>query len=156
MNLMRKLRRSQSGAAMVEFAIALPFLVFLMIGVIEVGRYMYFGILAAHAAEAAAEYGSQTLATAADITGMKNAASADSASLTTLVASPAPLCLQTSSTQTGSTSSPVACPTGTPPTGTIEYVQVNVTGTFHSLLNYPGMPNSLPVSASTTMRVQDQ
>ncbi len=147
-----KLLRSQSGAAMVEFAIALPFLVFMVIGVVEVGRYMYFGILAAHAAEAAAEYGSQTLATAADITGMKNAASADSAGLSTFLASPAPLCLQTS----GDSSTPVACPTGTPPAGTIEYVQVNVTGTFHSLLNYPGMPNSLPVSASTTMRVLSQ
>ena len=151
---MLKLLRSQSGAAMVEFAIALPFLVFMVIGVVEVGRYMYFGILAAHAAEAAAEYGSQTLATAADITGMKNAASADSAGLSTFLASPAPLCLQTSGNQSGST--PVACPTGTPPAGTIEYIQVNVTGTFHSLLNYPGMPNSLPVSASTTMRVLSQ
>jgi Flp pilus assembly protein TadG len=152
---MLKLLRSQSGAAMVEFAIALPFLVFMVIGVVEVGRYMYFGILAAHAAEAAAEYGSQTLATAADTTGIKNAASADSAGLSTFLASPAPLCLQTSG-ETGSTPAPVTCPTGTPPAGTIEYVQVTVTGTFHSLLNYPGMPNSLPVTASTTMRIQDQ
>jgi Flp pilus assembly protein TadG len=133
---------------MVEFAIALPFLVLLMIGVIEVGRYMYFGIVAAHAAEAAAEYGSQSLATASDTTGMKNAASADDGGLTTLVASPSPLCLQSST--------PVACPTGTPPAGTTEYVKVTVTGTFQSLLNYPGMANSLPVSASTTMRIQSQ
>jgi Flp pilus assembly protein TadG len=133
---------------MVECAVALPFLVLLMIGVIEVGRYMYFGVLAAHAAEAAAEYGSQTLTTAADISGMKSAASADSAGLSAFLASPQPLCLA------GST--PVACPTGTPPAGTIEYVQVTVTGTFHSLLNYPGMANTLPVTASTTMRVLSQ
>ncbi|HLY02493.1 MAG TPA: TadE/TadG family type IV pilus assembly protein [Candidatus Cybelea sp.] len=151
---MRKLLRSQAGAAMVEFAVALPFLVLLMIGVIEVGRYMYFGILAAHAAEAGAEYGSQTLTTAADTAGIKSAASADSAGLSSFLASPQPLCLQSTGTENGTTT--VACPTGTPPAGTIEYVQVTVTGTFHSLLNYPGMANSLPVTASTTMRVLNQ
>ncbi len=151
---MRKLLRSQAGAAMVEFAIALPFLVLLMIGVIEVGRYMYFGIVAAHAAEAAAEYGSQSLTTASDTTGIKNAASADDGGLTTLVASPAPLCLHSDGSLTGTT--PVTCPTGTPPAGTTEYVQVTVSGTFQSLLNYPGMANSLPVSASATMRIQSQ
>lgn len=51
---MRKLLRGSSGSAMVEFAIAMPFLVLLLIGVIELGRYMYFAIVAQHASEAGA------------------------------------------------------------------------------------------------------
>ena len=37
---------------MVEFALLAPVFIFMMIGVIEVSRYMYFGIVAAHAARA--------------------------------------------------------------------------------------------------------
>jgi hypothetical protein len=31
-----------------------------------------------------------------------------------------------------------------------------VTGLFNSLLNYPGIPNSLPISGSAMMRVATQ
>ena len=47
---------------------------------------------------------------------------------------------------------------GPPPAGTTYtyYVQVNVTGTFKSILKYPGIPQQLPVSGSATMRVAAQ
>jgi hypothetical protein len=32
-------------------------------------------------------------------------------------------------------------------------VTVKVTGSFNSLLNYPGVPTGIPVTASATMRV---
>ena len=44
--------KSQRGSAMVEFAVVLPMLAMLMIGLIDVGRYTYFAIMAAHAARA--------------------------------------------------------------------------------------------------------
>jgi hypothetical protein len=33
---------------------------------------------------------------------------------------------------------------------------VQVSGTFHSLLNYPGIPSSIPISATAVMPVGNQ
>lgn len=49
---------------MLEMAIALPILLLLLLGVIEVGRYAQLAILVADAARAGALYGAQNLATA--------------------------------------------------------------------------------------------
>ncbi len=68
---LRRALRSERGTSIVEFAILAPVLIFLVIGVIEIGRYMYFGIVAAHMAESGARYGAQSLGTAADVTGMR-------------------------------------------------------------------------------------
>jgi len=140
MTLLRKLIRSQSGAAMVEFAVVLPFLALLTIGLIEVGRYTYFGILAAHAAEAAAQFGSQSLATSTNNSGMTAAANGDASGATWIV-SPIQYCPKSGSTVT-------ACAAGS-----TYYVKVVVSGVFHPLLRYPGIPNVLNVSASSIMRV---
>ena len=141
--------KSQRGTAMIEFALLAPVLIFLVIGIIEVGRYVYFGVLAAHAAEAGAQYGAQNLTNATNLTGMSSAATADAGNLGWTVTA------QTLCSSGGSTpSSP--CPSGTPGSGVIYYVKVNVSGTFHSLLNYPGIPTAAPVGASTIMRVISQ
>lgn len=144
---MRRFVRSQSGAAMVELAVVLPFLIFLLIGVIEVGRYMYFGIVAAHAAEAGAQYGAQSLGNASDSSGIEAAAAADAPNVS-VTASPMPVCLESGQS--------VACPSGTPSPNMTEYIKVTVTGSFQSLLNYPGIPNPLPVTATAMMRVLGQ
>ncbi len=146
----RKLLRSQSGAAIVEFAIVAPVLIFLVIGLIEIGRYMYFGIVAAHAAEAGAVYASQTIATSRDLDGTKSAVSSDSSSITWTTVAPVPYCSQSGAT--------VACPTTNNTTldtsnGLVYYVTVKVQGTLNTLLNYPGIPNGIPLTASATMRV---
>jgi Flp pilus assembly protein TadG len=132
---------------MVEFAIVLPFLVFMLIGTIEMGRYMYFAIVTQHASEAGAQYGAQSLANSSNSTGIRAAVVADAPNVN-VTASPAALCLESG------VSTP--CPVGTPSPGVVEYVQVKVTGTFTSLLNYPGIPNNVPVTATTTMRVLGQ
>ena len=144
---LRRALRSERGASIVEFAILAPVLIFLVIGVIEIGRYMYFGIVAAHMAESGARYGAQTLGTAADSTGMQNAALADGAGLVWHV-QPTKSCSQAGSV--------VGCPLATPGPGTIYYVKVVVTATFTPLLNYPGIPSSIPVSSTAMVRVQNQ
>jgi Flp pilus assembly protein TadG len=122
---------------MLEFALVAPVLIFLLIGLIEVGRYTYFGILAANAARAGVQYGAQDLYTAQDKTGMTNAALGDGQNLSNgaLV---------------------VSCGLSSPAAGTVYYVKVTVTGTFKSLLNYPGIPTNVPVSGSAMMRVISQ
>lgn len=142
-----RFRRSEKGTSMVELALIAPVLIFLVIGVIEVGRYMYFGILAAHAAETGAKYGAQNTATALDTTGIKNAVLNDGSNLDWHV---------TSSTACSSNGAVVSCPSAEPPSGTVYYVTVQVTGNFKSLLNYPGIPTAAPVSATATVRISNQ
>ncbi len=145
-----KLVRSESGTSLIEFALVFPVLVFLLIGLIEVGRYAYFAIVAANAARAGVQYGAQSLSTAQNTSGMQNAASQDAMNLSSLTANAQYLCSQNGST-------PAKCATGAAPTsGNVYYVKVQVTGTFKSLLSYPGIPTNVPVSGGAIMRVISQ
>jgi Flp pilus assembly protein TadG len=142
--------RSESGTSLIEFAITVPVLIFMLIGLIEVGRYAYFSILAANAARAGVQYGAQDRIKAEDVAGMKAAALLDGQNIANFTASPAPLCSQNGG-------APQTCTTaGTPTSGTVYYVKVQVNGTFTSLLNYPGIPTNVPVSGSAIMRVISQ
>lgn len=143
--------RSQSGSALVEFAVVTPFLVLLLIGLIDVGRYTYYGILAAHAARAAVQYGSENLVTAADTTGMKNAASQDAQNLSNWTVSATAICMLNNQVTTCPASNSLSVSPNL-----VYYVQVTVTGSFSPLIAYPGIPTNVPVTATTTMRVDSQ
>lgn len=147
--------RSEQGTAVVEFAILAPVLIFLLIGLIEVGRYTYFAILASNAARAGVQYGAQTTATAADISGIQTAAQNDGSGLPSSWGTPAATnyCLVTNSD--GSLGS--ACPaTGTPQTNWTYFVRVTVSGTINPMIRFPGIPTAVPVSATAVMRVANQ
>jgi Flp pilus assembly protein TadG len=149
----RKLLRSQSGAAIVEFALIAPVLISLVIGLIEIGRYTYIGIVAAHAAEAGAVYASQSIATSQNSSGTQSAVSADSSNITWAHVTPTPYCSQNGTVVTCPTTANTTLDTSN---GLVYYVTVKVTGTYYSLLNYPGIPTGIPVTASATMRVLAQ
>jgi Flp pilus assembly protein TadG len=141
-----RLRRCESGTSVIEFALIAPVFVFLLIGLIETGRYTTLAILASHAARAGVQYGGQTVFSAADTIGMKNAALQDGMNLNWTV-TPSYFCINNGAV--------ISCPT-VPPSTTTYYVQVKVTGTFNSLMHYPGIPASMPITATATMRVQSQ
>jgi Flp pilus assembly protein TadG len=142
--MMRRFARSERGTALVEFALVAPVLIFLMIGLIEVGRYMYFGILVAHSARAALQYQTRNLTTVGDKTNIQNAGLQDAPNLG-LTVTPTYFCSWNGAI--------VSCFSG----GTVVYyAKVQVSGTFHSLLNYPGIPNAVPISATAVMRVTNQ
>lgn len=145
----RRLLRAEHGTSMIEMAILAPMLIFLVIGLIEVGRYTYYGVVTAHAAFAGAEYGAQNLYNAQNKSAMQTAALNDAGNPPNFYANAKYIC-----SSNGAAAG--ACPSGTPGAGTIYYVQVTVTGTVNSLLNYPGIPTSAPVSATSTMRVITQ
>lgn len=152
--MIRKLFRSQSGASLVEFALLAPVMIFLLVGIVEIGRYTFFAILAANAARAGAQYGSTNLTTAADSTGMISAAEQDGQNL-----SQWPKDTTATSLCSVNGAAPAKCvlsSSGQPPSGTIYYVQVVVTGTFNTLLHYPGIPTGVPITGSATMRVVSQ
>ena len=142
----------QSGQALVELALALPILLLLALGVIEIGRYAYISILVGNAAHAGAVYGSQgTWAT--DPAAIKKAAQCDFAGgtaggsngngldVSTLTVTSTTSC----GCDTGGTISTLACDSTTVcGTGGHRVIVVNVTasGSYCSLFNYPGLPGN--------------
>ena len=62
--------RNDSGQTLIEVALLLPLLLLLLVGTIEIGRFAYYAILVANSARAGAQYGSQSLVTSADTTGI--------------------------------------------------------------------------------------
>jgi len=129
----------------------------LIVGLIEIGRFEYFSILAANAARAGAQYGAQNLLTAYDNAGITSAAVQDGANLSNWTTSGGKITVNQLCAVGGTAPSTCATPWGSgPPQNTIYYVQVQITGVFTSLLNYPGIPNRIPISGSSTMRVAIQ
>jgi Flp pilus assembly protein TadG len=151
----------QRGVALVEFAIATPILIMLLVGLIEYGRYTYFTIEIANAAHAGAAYGSQTSGTGAQFTGMKNAAIADGQNsivpLTVTNVTARDVCTCWNGT-TESPNPPTAATCGSNCTTTgarqVTYAQVTVSATMSPLFNYQylGLPATWTVTRTATIR----
>lgn len=160
--------RPPSGQSLLEVALLTPILLALLLGVIEVGRYAYISILVGSAARAGAAYGAQNLAQSADTIGIQAAADNDFSNNgqdpASLVVTPSTSC----GCDTGGTLSASAsvCNTRTNPgidnsvsscfgpnTHWVVMVSVTASGTFNSLFNYPGIPKTLTVSNTATLRV---
>jgi Flp pilus assembly protein TadG len=147
-----RLARSERGTSLVEFAIVLPVMIFMFLGVVELGRYGYYAILAANAARAGVQYAVQSTGTAVDTAGITNAARADGENLASWTVTVKQFCAVNGAAPTQCTIS-----NGSPPApNTIYYIQVQVGGTYKSLLNYPGIPTNVPVLGSAMMRVAFQ
>ena len=151
----------QAGVATVEFALVLPILIMLLVGLIEYGRYAYFAIEVGNAAHAGAQYGAQSSTTAQDSTGMQNAAIADGQNtifpLTSSAITGQYVCSCWNGTTESTPSSALCgqvCTAGRP----VTYAQVTVTGTISPLFNYSrlGLPSSWTVSRTATIRVLGQ
>ena len=140
---------SQTGQMLVELAFLVPILAGLALGVIEMGRYAYAGILIGNAAEAGAAYGAQSLPQSVDTAGITKAAGYDYAGATatsanngfkgnTLAVNSSLAC----GCDSGGTMSPVGCnAAGAGTCGTGHWVivlSVTASGTFNSMFNYPG------------------
>ena len=141
-----RLVRSEKGTAVVEFALVAPILIFLFMGVVDVGRYCYYGIVTAHAAASGVQFGSQNVITALNGTGMQSATLQDAASLPNATVSTQHFC-----SLNGAVAS---CGTGG--SGLTYYVKVQITGTYSPIFPYPGIPQSVPITATAVMRVAGQ
>jgi TadE-like protein len=142
----------ERGQSLVELAFMLPLLLLLLVGIIEIGRFAFYSILVANAARAGAQYGSQSLAAAADAPGIRTAGTNDAPGIV------APNTLTVSSTQRCGCSSATLGACGAlaiciPPGHPLVYVRVQADGRFHSLFNYPGLPEPLNVTSVNEMRV---
>jgi Flp pilus assembly protein TadG len=149
--------RSHSGQALLELALLTPMLLVAVIGVIEMGRYSQISILVGNAARAGAAYGSQNLAQSSDAAGIQTAADNDfqnngqNVSSLTVTSSTSCGC-DSAGTVTGAACTGIGA--GTCAAGHwVVTVTVNASGTFNSLFNYPGIPSSISLTRTATMRV---
>jgi Flp pilus assembly protein TadG len=139
------------GQSYVEFAVAVPVLAFILIIVVTLGRlfYTYIGII--NAARAGAQYGSNSVITAADAAGMKAAAKQDGANVANLTVTASQCTCGTV------TASIPACSSGfctNDPQG--NYVVVNAQAPFSTVLAFPGVPSSITLKSQAVMQVQQQ
>ena len=144
------LARGDSGSALAEIALVLPMLVILLIGLIEVGRFGSYLIMTANAARAGAQYGAQNTITANDPIGMKNSAKSDAQNDAGLSANAITFCQCADGT--GSTCLATDCSSN----HRLVFVEVDTTGTWQSMTNFPGLPATLrtiTVHGKSVMRV---
>jgi Flp pilus assembly protein TadG len=138
----------QRGQSTVELAIAVPVLVVLLLAAADMARVFYLAIAVSNAARAGAQYGSQSVITAADSAGMEGAAKTDAGNVSGL---------SVTASQCTCASSPTvsACPASyctNSPNST--YVEVNTQAPFHTVVTYPGIPSSITLNGQAIMQVQ--
>jgi len=143
----RRSRNLQRGSSLVEVGLVLPFLLLLVVGVIDFGRAYYDSIELENAARAGAEYG----ATApTDTAGMIAAAEKDASTDIASVAATASygcMCSDGSSSSASCTTTP-SCSSST---RQVNYVQVNTSYTYSTFLKWPGIPNSFALTGNATL-----
>jgi Flp pilus assembly protein TadG len=135
---------------MLELAMALPFLLILFLVAADFGRVFYLGIEVGNAARAGAQYASQSVATAVDTPGIKNAAALDAANLSNLSVSSSN-CTCVSPIPSGQTACASSYCTNSP---NANYVEVDASATFKTLVKYPGVPSSVTVPGRAIVQVQ--
>ncbi|MBF6571253.1 MAG: pilus assembly protein [Candidatus Binataceae bacterium] len=136
------------GQSSLELAIAIPILAFLLLAAADFSRVFYLSIGVNNAARAGAQYGSQSVITAADTNGMEAATKTDGANIAGLSAT-------ASQCTCAAASSVAACPANyctNAPLAT--FVEVDAQAVFHTLVNYPGIPASTTLSAKAIMQVE--
>ena len=158
-------RRLAAGQSAVEFAIIAPVLIILLMVASDFSRLFFMSINLNNVARAGAQYGSQTVATAQDSSGIQTAASTDFG----CVAAGGNSCPNLSNWSTPTvktcTCGPLfgtvtACPTTgsnfycKDSSGETTYVTVNTSATFNTILPYPGVPSSMTLTGQAIMQVQ--
>ena len=147
--------KDEQGQSFVELALTLPVLTVILLGAAEFGRLAYAAIEVSNAARAGVAYGSQTLITAADIAGMKNAATNDGSDILTwasvgLSATAFQTCKCSNGTAVTCANAGTTCVS---PAHVLLYVQVNTQATVDPLFYVYGLPKSYALKGQAIMRV---
>jgi Flp pilus assembly protein TadG len=138
--------RGEGGSSLVEMAMVMPLFMLLLLGAIDFGRAFYMSTEVAGAAQAAAVYGSQN---PTDTAGIKSAAQDDAPNLTLSFPTLSYSCECSDGTLSNAgCTAPPTCSGATE----VTLVQVTVTTTYTPLFPWPGVPSSIQLSSSASMR----
>jgi hypothetical protein len=180
----RRPKAAESGQTLLEFALMLPFMMLLLLGIAEIGRAAFITITVTNAATAGAEYGSQNPADASDDTDMQKRALCDAngeaggvynCNPGGILSPPSTIWSCHACACDGGTG--ISCNTIAWPapgtdcsttnncaavygacTGTtshfVECVQVTTHAQFSPLFHYPGLPTTYQANGKATMRVR--
>ncbi len=144
-----RFRRAQSA---VELAVMVPALALLLAVVGDFARVYYLRIALLDAARAGAVYGAQSRTTGVDYAGMNTAACA--ALEPNIACTPGVTVTSTSYCQCAGSSGQIICTNPGSCVNVQNFVQVTATATFNALLDFPGMPGSIPLTSVAVMQVQ--
>lgn len=140
-----RIARGKEANSLFETALTLPFLLLLLIGAADFGKAYYVALGVASAAEAGALYGIQN---PTDTSGMMAASRADAADIQQFSATAAYGCqCSDGSSATSSCSSVPTCSLNV-----VNYVQVDTSATYTTILNYPGIPAQMVLRGTARMR----
>lgn len=144
---------SASGVAAIEFAIVVPFLLFGLVGVVDLGIGIYRNMDVQNAAQAGAQYAAMNASQSFNPSKV-SAAVTNATPYASIAASPAPVQFYGCATTTGitSVSSGSTCSNGTT-AGT--YVTVSASATYYPNLLYSSFfPKSFALAAQSTVRIK--
>jgi len=149
----RRLRSSALGAEggtnLAEFALLLPLLCLLLLGVIDFGRAYYLNIEVSNAAYAGAMYGTQNYT---DTTGMQSAALGDAQDVSGMTATATYGC----ECSDGSSVTPLCGSQPSCAVNYVDYVQVTTSVTYRPIFPWPGIPSSIALQGSARLRAGQQ
>jgi Flp pilus assembly protein TadG len=141
----RALLLHADGTSLVETALVLPILVFLLVALVDLGRAYYYAISVSSAAHAAAVYGVQN---PSDVSGMKAAASASAPDISSLTASATYGCeCYDGSSAVANCTAPPSCKDNY-----VNFVAVTTSATLQTIVPYPGLPSSFTLTGNARMR----
>lgn len=137
--------RSECGSSLIEMAFIMPLLLLILFGVVDFGRAYYLAIEVAGASRAGAVYGSQY---PTDITGMANATNLNAPDVPGINGTATWGCeCSDGSNKVARCSSIPSCSTNI-----VYYVTATASAPYSPLFPWPGIPASIPLSNSATMR----
>ena len=147
-----RVRRSASGIAIVELVFLLFILGMILWGTTDFARLFYAAIKVTDGARAGAAWGVQSNGHTADGTGIEEKAGHNAKDLAGFTTTSTPKCWCDDGTAVDD------CTTGVCPgdAGGLPqvWVEVHAEKTFEMLVNFPGIPYTVPLGQYTRMRVQ--
>lgn len=153
---LRSLWGVQSGQALLELSLSVPFLIVLLVGASEFGRIAYAGIEVSNAAKAAAQYGASSTACASDTTGMLTAAKGETTDFSAASAI---------AFSSGYPKLSYICSDGSAATGLStdcsssqleEIVSIQLQTAMNPLIHLPGFPKKYTLYGNATQKVLNQ
>lgn len=149
---LRCLAGSSNGSISIELAVTLSLITAMVIPIVDIGMGAYTQMQVQNAAQAGAEYAAVKGASNWNATNVATAVTSAS-SLNSISASPAPS--ESCACVTNGALTTVICGStcgNSEPAGT--FATVNAKATYSTLFKYPGIPNPMNLTATSTVRIQ--
>jgi len=141
-------RKTQSGSALIEFALSFTLLVMLGVAAVSFGLAVQNSIIVADAANAGALYGANSTYGATDVTGMQQTAIAAGAGVKNLTATASYWC------KCSAIGTAVGCSTNCGTDQPLYFVQVTASATYNNFFSFMGLPATFTLQSSSVMQAQ--